>query len=159
MQLAKHFKNNQKFEKIRQNSHRFNRSYSPHINESTLIYHLPTWFLKLPLLVYTHSQANSCTKSCTQKESTERNETWWVDLTFIDIQWFKFHDVRPGCDGVTQNGSRSSSVLSQAFILVETTSESVYGGTGVTAIINGLLTPLGTSTIPCRSHLACCISV
>ncbi|KAI4898968.1 hypothetical protein NFI96_025886, partial [Prochilodus magdalenae] len=31
--------------------------------------------------MYSHRQRNSCTNSCTQKESTDRNKTWWVGLT------------------------------------------------------------------------------
>ncbi|KAI4901314.1 hypothetical protein NFI96_021132, partial [Prochilodus magdalenae] len=42
------------------------------------------------------------------------------------------------CHGVTQNGSGSSSVTSPTFVLVETTNESVCGGTVVSTKMNGL---------------------
>ena len=49
------------------------------------------------------------------------------------------NDVMPDCHGVTQNGGGSSSVTSPAFVLVETTNESVCGGTAVSAKMNDLL--------------------
>ncbi|KAI4892401.1 hypothetical protein NFI96_004143 [Prochilodus magdalenae] len=47
--------------------------------------------------------------------------------------------VVPGCHGVTQNGSGSSSVTSPALVLVETPNESVCGGTVVSTKMKGLL--------------------
>ncbi|KAI4902842.1 hypothetical protein NFI96_006870 [Prochilodus magdalenae] len=45
--------------------------------------------------------------------------------------------VVPDCHGVTQNGSGSSSVTSPALVLVETTNESVCGGTVFSTKMNG----------------------
>ncbi|KAI4894731.1 hypothetical protein NFI96_019371 [Prochilodus magdalenae] len=83
--------------------------------------------------------------------------------------------VVPDCHAVTQNSSGSSPVMSPALVLVETTNESVCGGTVVSTKMKGLLSPvtrpegllspnlhpycticrncvspLGTSTTPCR---------
>ncbi|KAI4872403.1 hypothetical protein NFI96_026934 [Prochilodus magdalenae] len=48
------------------------------------------------------------------------------------------YGVVPDCHGVTQNDSRSSSVASSASVLVETTNESVCGGTVVSTEMNGV---------------------
>ncbi|KAI4888646.1 hypothetical protein NFI96_027076 [Prochilodus magdalenae] len=47
--------------------------------------------------------------------------------------------VVPECHRVTQNGSGSSSVMSLAFVLVETTNKSVCGGTKVSTKLSSLL--------------------